>query len=249
MPKPEVLISLVSDKISENRDFSEKITEVLWNFDGKISPQFMNYFEPIDVIVKNKEDFVDFWTKCTGSILARRSHSVKNEFYASFNGPHHMGRISIRFQWNARLDWLSLFRALAENADAEFGYLHVFRDPEARGGVMGSPHYSFWIGVASVYLKEHYGIPNLGWATWFGGKYSDVPDVEKLKDQGYWVEDLKGGKLLQITEKFSDVIRDFPMFSARRAQARACFPNKFLHVTLEPGDAGYEELRLKPINY
>ncbi len=152
--------------------------------------------------------------KYTGTVDHTRRVGPKSELMA--------GCVSFQFQPNKKMAWLDLFRQYCDVFAPKFAMLHLFTEPELQRTSFGSPETDFKIGpVSRVLLKE--GIPNLAWATYFGGEYAEEVDEQKLTSQGFLVEKIGNGYLVVMTEDIFDIENDFIKFSVTRNLAKKQF--------------------------
>ncbi|WP_201766100.1 hypothetical protein, partial [Verminephrobacter aporrectodeae] len=117
--------------------------------------------------------------------------------------------------------------------------MHLFTDIETRDDAFGTDEHAivaadhFLAGPPAAVLEDE-GIPNLGWATFFGREYTKEIDAEKLRANGFAVEAIGDGHLVILTENIFDVADNFPLFSARRSELKKLLRPGFIRLTNEP---------------
>lgn len=155
---------------------------------------------------------------------AEISHTHRN-----IKGERTDGSLSIQAQFHKKVEWLDVFRGLCLAMKPSYALLHFFSECELVGVKSGTPESYFVSGIV------HGGtIPNVGWAVFYGDEFAEAVDGERIAAAGFPIEKIDNGYLVRVTEHFQDVVRNFPLFSKRRAELKALFPEGFFLIQHEP---------------
>ncbi len=68
----------------------------------------------------------------------------------------------------------------------------------------------------------------------YGEGYAQEVDSERIRAHGFPVEVRNGVIIVRVTERLSDVIEDFPLFSRRRAELKSLFRPELFWIENEP---------------
>lgn len=147
--------------------------------------------------------------------------------------------------WHKAVGWSKLFRDWCVVMRPQIGMLHVLTEPErfklvARDVSEWTEEEErffcgwrdFRIGSFGASLKPE--IPNVGWAMFYGDEFAVEVDEEAIADAGFPIEKIGEGYLVRVTESIDDVIDDFPLFSARRAELKSLFREGLFTIAEEP---------------
>jgi hypothetical protein len=251
---PALEISVATDKDRTDWKYGKQFFEALAMIDPRLEPDTLGYSD----VPRERTPYLGLesaekhWGKFgevprvdgLGKISTpfgfgwRRTKTVKHWGSIEFSRRNiasrlFMGCIDLSAAFDRKVDWLSLFKATCESQGAICGLLHLLTDPEfqdAHPQLPGSSHYFSNVGG---YILER-GIPNLAWATFFGGKYAADVDAEKLRAHGYHVESFLDGHLVLMSEKLTDILDDFWTFSRRRVELKKLFRQDLFSIKKEP---------------
>ncbi|MBA3814656.1 MAG: hypothetical protein H0X26_09310 [Alphaproteobacteria bacterium] len=216
--KKYVLISLVTRKKMNQEPYGRKILSLFYDHYSELAPQYANFYEPINKPVNTVEGALAFWED--EMFLCRRRNLVAGWWHVS-EDISKVGRIKFEYDWNKKVDWFKLFYDLVMISEAYFGYVHVFTEREIEPAAIGSSISAFQMGAAGFHLKK--GIPQLGWAHYFGEEYVKEIDVPLLQKHGFDVQKFGEGYVFHITDKLSDVIDNYEHFDERRKLLKSLF--------------------------
>ncbi|MCW5258706.1 hypothetical protein D5038_20850 [Verminephrobacter aporrectodeae subsp. tuberculatae] len=258
MEKSYIRISIVTDIDTTKWEFGRKVLETFCETDPRLVPDGFDYA----LGEKIKRPFYDiaacekYWaaeaiiesgnerTFTKWSCGWKRSKAVKYRYTMRHTLMNRLGEL--RPGWlrgdadaNKKIDWSRLFHRLIEFANPQFAILHLFTNIETRDDAFGTDEHAivaadhFLAGPPAAVLEDE-GIPNLGWATFFGRDYTKEIDAEKLRANGFAVEAIGDGHLVTLTENIFDVADNFPLFSARRSELKKLLRPGFIRLTNEP---------------
>jgi hypothetical protein len=216
--KRYVLLSLVTREKLDKENYGRKILSLFYEQYPELAPQYSNFYEPLNKPINTVDEALKYWVK--EAFLFRRSKTVV--MYGNI-GPDRIGVGCIKFEynWNVQNNWFKLFQELVALSKSYFGYIHVFSDREIEPGGAGSAVGCFTRGTPGVHLKK--GIPQLGWAHYFGEEYVKEIDVKLLQQHDFDVQKFGEGYLFHITDKLSDVIDNYDYFDERRKLLKSLF--------------------------
>ena len=188
----------------------------------------------------------------------KRLKSIKSEGYVDFikttnRGKKIPGRISFRSKYRKEVDWIALFinwckittpfAAILHPINAEkspvdmtrdvrdFSYTEEVAENAWSRFLSGELYSEFRAGELNSMVL---GLTNLGWASWFGGKYFEEINEAEIAAAGFPIQKIGNGYLVQVTEDINDVVNDFPMFSKRRAELKSLFRDDLFLIKDEP---------------
>lgn len=218
--KKYILLSLVSRKKLIKEPYGRDILSLFYDKYSTLTPQFANSYQPVNNPVNKLTDGLEYWDWNTLPLLFKRKNIIAGSWYISEDFDKISGMI-FEYNWSPKIDWYSLFKELVKASEAYFGYIHVFTDQEIEPSAVGSAISCFTRGTPGVHLKK--GIPNLGWAHYFGEEYVKEVDIPLLQKHGFEVEPLGEGYTFHITDKLSDVIDNYEYFDERRKLLKSLF--------------------------
>lgn len=218
MRKKYVLISLVSRQKITQDFYGRNILSLFYEHYPSLSPQFANFYEPVNHPIPTLEQALEYWEGDPG--LYRRKNSIVGNWYIATDGDGIFSPI-FEYNWNTKINWFYIFQQLVTLSKAYFGYVHVFTENEIEGAAAGSSISCFLRGTPSMYLKK--GIPQLGWGHYFGEEYVKELDIPLLKKHGFSVEPLGEGYVFNLTNQLSDVITNYEYFNERRILLKSLF--------------------------
>lgn len=247
--KNYIRLSLNTNINTTQWHYGKSMLELMENLDTRLVPQFISdNGDRVNIPYENVESCEKNWT-ATGQLLGQQGgwtdfplqFAMKRRSAIKYTGtvdhtervgPRYelmAGCVSFQFQPNKKMDWLELFRQHCDLFVPKFAMLHLFTEPELQRTSFGSPETDFKIGpVSRVLLKE--GIPNLAWATYFGGEYTEEVDEQKLTSHGFLVEKIGEGYLVVMTENIFDIENDFIQFSETRDLAKKQFKDGMFSI-------------------
>jgi hypothetical protein len=216
--KKRVLISIVTRKKMTEEPYGRNILSLFYDKYPLLAPQYANFYEPINKPINNPDEALEFWED--EEFMGRRRNAVVGSWNVS-EDIDRIGRLIFEYNWDAKTDWFKLFQELIDLTEAYFGYVHVFTDREREPAAVGSAIFGFTRGMAGFHLKK--GIPNLGWAHYFGEEYVKELDISLLEKNGFKVQKLGDGYVFQLTDNLSDVIDNYDHFDERRKVLKSLF--------------------------
>ncbi len=218
MRKKYILISLVTHEKLLKEHMGKDLLSFFYDKYPLLAPQYANFYEPINKPISNVEEALSFWEG--EMFLGRRRDKIRGAWHHS-KDISQAGCLSFEYNWNSHTNWFELFQQLAVITKAYFGYVHVFSGKEIEPSAVGSAIFGFLHGVAGFHLKK--GIPNLGWANYFGEEYVKEIDVPLLQKNGFNIQKLGDGYVFNVTENLSDVINNYDEFDERRKALKSLF--------------------------
>ncbi|WP_265259446.1 hypothetical protein [Verminephrobacter aporrectodeae] len=261
MRKSYIRISIVTDIDTTKWEFGRKVLETFCETDPRLVPSGFDNdpkikkpfydiaacekYWAMDTIIEvdsSESGYERIFTKWDCDW--KRSKAVKYNCTMNHTRGNRLddlrpGWLSGYFDANKKINWRRLFHRLIELASPQFAILHLFTDIETRDDAFGADHHAivatddFFMGPPALILKKR-GIPNLGWATFFGREYTKEIDAEKLRANGFAVEAIGDGHLVTLTENIFDVADNFALFSARRVELKKLLRPGFIRLTNEP---------------
>jgi hypothetical protein len=252
MIKAQVRLSIATEKDLSDWSYGKQFLETMIATDPRLTPKKIGFTEAKHAF-ETVESAQPYWGKITkltlsdkGRILEtsevpsqfswKRNAAIRHWGYADFPWRNKYGNLfyggfGFSGTFDAKPDWLELFKTLCEMSEAAFGVLHLLTERETVmiGKTQVSPYYS---SVGGMVLRI--GIPNLAWATFFGAPFAKEVDAKNLRSHGYRVEGVAGGYLVLVSDKLTDILDDFPEFSRRRAALKQLFRDGLFRIKDEP---------------
>lgn len=165
--------------------------------------------------------------------------------------PSRTSEILITHAYSPRIDWLTLFKALAAATQPAYAMMHVFTDHELERSSFGDRFEVFdgpfagekwfthfrsplghWDGPDTLRLKERRNyrfLPELSWANLLGAEFDGNYDPQILNTKAAWTETTGYATLFCITASLQDVIDRYDAFNLARVQVRGAFPPRAFH--------------------
>lgn len=255
--KPEIKISLTGRIDSTKWEFGRQVLEALRDADARLLPDRIGNSEPIKIPVGSIEECEKYWAPevmargpdgaaffCKSPFMWKRARAIKSWGHVMHTLVNNFGEfvpgwLIFTASPDKKPDWHGLFSLLCGFVQPSFATMHLCTEVETRPGAFGtesSANYGtndFLRGSSGTVLKMR-GVANLAWATFFGREYAAEVDPEKLRAHGFAVEAIAGGFLVTITPSLFDVAKDFPQFSARRAELKKLFRPGLFRIQNEP---------------
>jgi hypothetical protein len=257
MSKPRIRFSLVTHEDTTHWDVGKRVLQAFCSKDPRLTPEYLDNSEAIKMPFQSLADCEKYWApeviidagNC-GRILTRwpcmwkRTKSVRyrgemNPTKVNNRGQRIPGWLKVDADSDRTTDWSELFISLVDAVKPIFATLHLFTDVETRRGAFGAGEVAavgaddFLAGPPGVVLEDR-GIPNLAWATFFGGEYSADVDAQALHASNFGVEAFGNGFLVKVTPCMFDVVDDFALFSARRSELKKLFRSGLFRLQEEP---------------
>jgi hypothetical protein len=217
--KPEIVISLLTDTETRPIEFGRRVAEVVYGR-REITPEFVNTFEPINRPGSSVEDLLALWPndpvhwrrrrpQCLGTVYHRNSRSDA-ALIIHCKSP------------DVSQDWLGLFADLAEAWAAYYGFLHLFTDEQMEPSAIGSGgSQDFYLGAFSHDFDR--GLPDMGWASYFGRKQRSELDEARIAAAGFEVRPSRAGAIVLTTSNLRDIADGLEGFTARRSTLKSLF--------------------------
>lgn len=142
--------------------------------------------------------------------------------HTSIKGELISGSVNVRAQFNSKVDWFELFSKLCIATRPKYAMLHIFSGSELEGIKAGTPESLFLSGVL-----QSGKISNASWSMFLGTEFLVGLDIDVLRGNGFFVDELDGGCIIRITDDIQDVINDFSSFSKCRADLKSVFQDGF----------------------
>lgn len=247
MPKPSVKISVKTYKDVSDKTFGRRIISALLRCSPLLEPEGLSYDEAYDSPFVSEEDFAENWwalprqstvtyrTEFEGPLWRRRNKLVSQgqvqHSCMTIKGNRAPGFISFDCRWSPEVDFASLFDPWFEILEGEMGMVHVFTDHE-RIPLGNFEDRSFQSGSFGGPARP--GIPNIGWCLAFGPENAHEVDPALLREHGYNVVEKNGARIVQVTDKLSDVVDDFEAFAKRRQKIRRLFRDGLFRPLTNP---------------
>lgn len=250
MAKPSVLISIDTMIETEDRTFGRDFMQCLLREDARLTPELVSETERFTEPFVDLDHFMDKWwampvkSYVDGRLQGERFGGPlwKRKSSLASRGVIDHGLLNIRNQrtpsglwfecrWANDVSFDHLFEAWVRLSHPDMGMLHVFTDIE-RASLHTSAGTSFSVGSFGGPAKP--GLPNIGWAMAYGKERAAEVDIERIAAAGFPVREVDGTIIVQVTEKLSDVIDDFPTFSKRRAELKRLFRLGLFWIEDEP---------------
>ncbi len=250
MSKPTVLIAIDTNAETANEAFGRSFIQSLCDQDARLVPEKLstteNYKDPFLGI----DDFLANWWSIPEEVrvdghfsrAAIQGPSWKRKSALASRGNVSHGfinqknmkipsRIWFESRWAKGVDFNQLFEAWVGLSHSEIGMLHLFTEVEkellqSEGGA--------WFGTGTFGGPAKLGLPNIGWAMAYGGHYADEVDVARIRAAGFLVEERDGVTIVRVTDKLSDVVDNFALFSKRRGELKALFRPGLFWMQDEP---------------
>ncbi|MGH1515704.1 hypothetical protein [Ralstonia solanacearum] len=259
MKKPEdskIRISVATPLDTTSWEFGRSLLELLCEVDLRLFPERVDNLEPIKKVVSDIEDCEQYWAPeavidgpygrsfVKWDFLWKRTKAVKSlgqVIHTARNkaGKLNLGWITLTATADRKVNWSDLFSGLCVLTQPKFATLHLLTPAETRPGAFGEANDAsfatndFLCGHPGVALETR-GISNLAWATHFGGEYAVEVNVEMLRAHGFFVEQVGQGYSVFVTSEISDVVKDFAVFSDRRAELKELFRPGLFRMVGEP---------------
>lgn len=145
MAVSQIAIGLTTYQDISAEDTSLAVYEALKATSEKLLPEYVNWYEPVNIPVANHEDWKTHW--CTDATMRtdgassdvrfgalwRRRHSLQGWGQAQFASRSHKAEdssLSLHYNWSPKVDWLALFRDLCEITVPAYAMLHLFTAEE-----------------------------------------------------------------------------------------------------------------------
>jgi hypothetical protein len=223
--KNTILVTLLTDVDTKTQGFCEELLNYLYNCQPELAPETMAWCEPIKNSVVNVQDALRYFM--VDNTFWRRKHAFQclgSVFHTDFSGS---GSITIEINFNKKFKLGKLFNDLIEICNPKYAYVHLCSDVEFdekyEERLITS---SFFSGAFDKPIKSK-GFNNLAWLNYFAEPYlPDIP-VEKLKENGFDVENFHNGLLLKVSPNMDDVIKDIERFIGLRKKAKSLFSDNF----------------------
>lgn len=247
--KNYILLSLNTNVDTTQWHYGKSMLELMGNLDVRLEPQFISDngdrvnipYEKVAACEKHwtakgqLQGQQGGWTDFPLQFAMKRKNAIKYTGTVDHTervGPKYelmAGCVSFQFQPNKKMNWLELFCQYCDLFEPKFAMLHLFTEPELERCIAISPEGSFRRGPVSRTLSRS-GIPNMAWATYFGGEYAEEVDELKLTSQGFLVKKIGEGYLVVMTENIFDIENDFIQFSETRDLAKKQFKDGMFSI-------------------
>ncbi len=218
MKRKYILLSMVTRSELTKVPMGKNILKLFYDKYPSLAPEYANYYEPINKSINTTDEALVYWED--ERFLARRRHQISGTWHHS-KDIIKVGCIDFEYNWNRKINWHTLFSELIIISNAYYGYAHVFTENEIVPAGAGSAISCFLRGTPGIHLKK--GVPNLGWANYFGEEYVKEIDVPLLQKNGFNIQKLGDGYVFNVTANLSDVIDNYDEFDERRKVLKSLF--------------------------
>lgn len=181
----------------------------------------------------------------------KRTRTIKSSGSVRFAGldiqniPYE-GNILFEAEYRKTVDWLSLFLKWCDIARPDSALMHIMgvKNPKLGNDVKADVEKSeveikalsrFKLGklycefTAGELNSRVCGMTDLGWASFFGGKFAHEVNVNKIRASGFLVREVGGGFMIMITDDIDDVFQKNKLFFERKKILKSLFDvNLFL---------------------
>jgi hypothetical protein len=223
-----IKISFLTNEKLEKANYGRSLLALFFNEFPDLVPEYASFTDPVNNSIPTVDDALKYWTDMSMlQFIGRRRSTVKGSFYAGYDKDK-IGDIDLEYTWNKKIDWFDVFKKVQACVKAYFGYLHFFTQEEddLRTDRDGSAYLSFYNGAIGWKVEEK-GIPDLGWATYFGKKYQEDIPISQIQKEGAIVTPQNDGHIIQLTDNIFDIHKDFKSFDEKRDRVKSHFPKGF----------------------
>lgn len=224
-----IKISFLSNEKLDKETYGRPLLSLFYNEFPKLVPEYASFTDPVNNPIPTIDKALKYWENNFGihHFIGRRKHSVKGDWSIG-KGKTKIAFIKFEYNWNNKIDWLDVFKKIQNCVKAYFGYLHFFTEPEKELGYKkGVNLYCDFRNGATGWKIEKKGIPDLGWATYFGEKYTRDLPIEKIKSEGANITPQNNGHIITLSDNISSIIKEFPELDDRRDRVKSHFPEGF----------------------
>jgi hypothetical protein len=223
-----VLISLVTDKKLEKENYGRSLLSLFYDRFPELKPEYASFTDPVNNPITTVNDALQYWEDSDWpGFICKRRQTVKSEWYIGTD-KNKLAHLDLEYAWNNKINWLSVFKKVQECVNAYFGYLHFFTAPEwAASRAKGLELYCEFRNGAIGWKVEEKGIPDLGWATYFGKKYQEDIPISQIQKEGAIITPQNDGHIIQLTDNIFDIHKDFKLFDEKRDRVKSHFPKGF----------------------
>lgn len=232
MPKPKILVSVLTDAETQGAAFCRDFLEFLFERQ-ELTPEFVGNDEPVNNAVGTLDAALPYCSEWP--FLWVRRHRVVSQGSLFHKHANAAGSVTLDAVFDPSYDWLPFFRGLIDVTEAYYGYVHLLTDEEWRLTQLEPEAISdFRLGAIAKTLEQ--GILELGWANYFGARWREQINAVRLANTCSRMEHLEGGYLFAITEGVMDVSTNYEDFDERRRAAKSAFTDSlFRRVVLPQG--------------
>jgi hypothetical protein len=238
-----------TDAVTTDWSIGRKVLSAFCETDERLIPEYLYQWETRIGEFETIEQCEPHWagiarSRINGSLLEfpiglgwRRKKAVRYQAEIKHSQTNVHGRwlgggLSVYAAPHKAVDWLPIFRRVRNALTPTFGLLHYFTPIEDTGRPGTAEGYFSGGIIPSKGMPER--IPNIGWATFFGGEFAKDVKAEQIAEAGFAIEKVGDGYLARITDNINDVADNYPHFSKQRAELKKLFPDDFFLVKDEP---------------
>jgi hypothetical protein len=223
-------------------DFGKQLLEIFTNHDKHLAPQTLSIWGDKVADLSEIENAQPHWA----GIGTIRGNGSLSEFHVGV-GWHrklttryqaeiqHEGRnirgglipatLSIYVKPHKAIDWRGFANRLYEFTEAQYGFVHLYRDAHLRADLSEAREPTWITGQRSSTR-----VPQLGWSTFLGAPYADfIPDTLG-QDGQTTIQEIGSGVAITLTDSIMDVSEAYENFDAIRSEMRTIFPNDFFGI-------------------
>ena len=219
MAKPRILLSFLVDEQTESNQFGQLLLNLMFHI-KELSPEFVGNSEPIENPVDSINDAIIYWSE--NPFMWRRRHRIISSGYVHHTGVYGAGSVILDATYNASFEWCDLFHNLVSLTNPSYAYLHLVTEHERASTELGvAEMQQFSLGALAKTVNQ--GFIELGWANYFGEKWRDSIDMQRLTESSSKIIVSDRGILFKITENLEDINSDYAAFAARRRVVKSAF--------------------------
>lgn len=223
-------------------DFGKQLLEIFANHDKRLAPQTLSIWGKKKADLSEIENAQPHWAgigtirakgtfsefhvgvcwhrKLTTRYLAAIRHEDRN-----VQGGLIPGGLAIYAKPHKEIDWRGFANRLYEFTEAQYGFVHLYRDAHLRADLSEAREPTWVTGQRS---STH--IPQLGWSTFLGHPYADfIPDTLRQDGQAT-IQKIGSGVAITLTDNIMDVSEAYENFDARRSAMKSMFPKDFFGI-------------------
>jgi hypothetical protein len=223
--------------------FGKQLLELFADHDNRLAPQTLSIWNDKVADLTRVEDAQPHWA----SIAQMRVNGSLSEFHVGV-GWHR--KLTTRYQAEIRhesrdirgrlmpatlsvyakphkaIDWRGFAHNLYKFTEAEYGFVHLYRDAHRRADVSEAREPTWITGQRTPTT-----VPQLGWSTFLGRSYVDIAGPLSLElSQNAKIAEIGGGVAITLTDSIMDVADDFNEFNSIRLTMKSLFPNNFFQL-------------------
>lgn len=223
--------------------FGKQLLELFAEHDKRLVPQLLSVWNDKVADFTDVEDARPHWAgvgqlRVNGSmsefhaglgwrrnLTTKYQAEIKHE-HQNVKGRYLPASLSFYAKPHKSVDWRRFAESLYELTDAQYGFMHLYRDAHLRKDLSNAREPTWSVGQ-----RTPASIPQLGWSTFLGRPYAGVVgqflERNQHADHNVSVVKLGSGIAISLTESIYCVADRFDLFSLKRAKVKSWFPENF----------------------